>query len=50
MEERDQAEEDLKAKWVDHEIFLNNGLRNYAFAVDDTAEKRGLDSLHCGPI
>jgi hypothetical protein len=49
MKERDQAENDLEAEWVeekDTELCLNNALRNRLLAADDAPEKQGLDSLH----
>jgi hypothetical protein len=50
MKERDQAENNLKAQWVDTKLCLNNWLQNCPLAVDDALEKYGLDSLHTGPV
>jgi hypothetical protein len=50
MKERDQAENDLEAEWVDTELCLNNWMQNRPLAVDDAPEKYGLDSLYTGLI
>jgi hypothetical protein len=39
MKEGDQLENDLKAKWVDIELYLNNGLWNRLLPADDAPKK-----------
>jgi hypothetical protein len=39
MKERDQAEDELEAEWVDIELCLNNGLCNRPLIVDDAPKK-----------
>jgi hypothetical protein len=50
MNEGDQAKDNLKVKWLDIELCLNNGLWNYMFASDDAPKKQGLNSLQLSPI
>jgi hypothetical protein len=50
MNERDQAKNNLEAKWLDTKLCLNNGLWDCTFAFDDEPEKQGMNSFQPSPI